>query len=55
MTRGRGVPSVTPARARTTDDDQDAMLGTYPYTCSRCGVVCESVAELADPDHHDWK
>jgi len=28
--------------------------GTFPYKCQTCGVVCESVDELSDPDHHDW-
>jgi hypothetical protein len=29
-------------------------LGTFPYFCSRCGVRCETVGELADPNHHEW-
>jgi len=27
-------------------------MGAFPHRYSVCGVVCESVAELADPDHH---
>jgi len=30
-------------------------MGTFPHRCSVCGVVCESVAELADPDHHQQR
>lgn len=27
--------------------------GTFPYTCTTCGVICDTIDELADPDHHE--
>jgi predicted nucleic acid-binding Zn ribbon protein len=42
-----GVPTKN-GRKETED------LGTFPHTCSRCGVTFESVEELADPKNHDW-
>ena len=34
-------------------DTNGQMQGTFPYTCSACGVTFESVSELADPTNHD--
>lgn len=33
---------------------RQTMDGTFPYKCCRCGVICQSVDELADPEHHNW-
>jgi len=41
--------------SRSITDQDAAMVGTFPRTCSVCGVECETVDELADPDHHEWK
>jgi hypothetical protein len=38
-----GTPDVAQA---------EQMKGGFPHTCSRCGAICENVAELADPDAH---
>lgn len=34
-------------------ETDDVMLGVFPYECSVCNVVCDTIEELSDPDHHN--